>query len=91
MKASILGIQMEDLIKTYAAVVAYFGGQVETAEALEVKQPSVSAWVNGKAVMSIKVAQRAEMETAGVFKAENLSPHHINFQMKKPHQVTDGV
>ena len=56
-----------------------------TAKALGVEQPSVSAWVKGKAKMSIGSALKAEKETSGKFKAVDLSPafRKINEQHSK--------
>lgn len=60
--------------EAYQRLVDYFGGQQATATALNVKQPSVSAWVSGKARMSAIVALRAERKTEGAFKAIDLCP-----------------
>ena len=64
----------ESLAPTYQNLVAFFGGQTRAANALEVTQPSVNAWVKGGANMSALVAMRAEKRTAGKFKAEQLCP-----------------
>ena len=61
-------------MKIYQELVDHFGGQQQTAKGLKVAQPSVSAWVTGRAQMSAKVALRAERVTNGLFKAEDLCP-----------------
>lgn len=61
------------MMKIYQELVDFFGDQHETAKKLNVKQPSVSAWVRGVAKMSPLVAMRAERVTEGVFKASDLS------------------
>lgn len=55
-------------------LVKHFGTQKKTADALEVKQSSVSGWVNGKHGMSPLVARRTEQVTNGEFKASELCP-----------------
>ncbi|WP_299312604.1 Cro/CI family transcriptional regulator [uncultured Halomonas sp.] len=59
---------------TYEKLVDFFGGQVPTAEALNVNQGAVSNWVRGKHGMSPAVALRAERLTAGKFTAAELCP-----------------
>lgn len=61
-------------MKIYQEVVDYFGGQKKTALELNVKQPSVHAWVVGKAKMSALVALRVQHKTNGKFKAVELCP-----------------
>lgn len=60
--------------EAYQRLVDHFGCQKATAAALVVKQPSVSAWISGKAHMSAIVAMRAERKTEGKFKAVDLCP-----------------
>jgi DNA-binding transcriptional regulator YdaS (Cro superfamily) len=62
------------LIERYELLVARFGSQDATADALDIKQPSVNAWLKGKTVMSPLVATRAERVTEGEFKAIDLCP-----------------
>lgn len=62
------------LTDTYQALVAHFGSQQLAAAALSISQPSVNAWVTGKANMSPIVALRAEKATGGLFKAADLCP-----------------
>lgn len=64
----------------YKRLVKHFGGQVKTALAVEVSQPSVSGWVSGKKKMSWKTAKRAEKATAGTFKAIHLCPDLEEFE-----------
>lgn len=65
---------MPTLHESYSRLVARFGGQQKTAKALGCTQPSVSAWVQGKANMSAALALKAERLTAGEFKAVDLCP-----------------
>ena len=58
----------------YQRLVSHFGNQKNTAEALLVKQPSVSYWVRGTKSMSELVAIRAQAATNGEFKAVDLCP-----------------
>ena len=61
-------------INQFQMLVDHFKGQENTATALQVKQPSVSGWVNGTKNMSEKVAIRAQKVTEGKFKASDLCP-----------------
>ncbi|MBO1529626.1 helix-turn-helix domain-containing protein [Psychrobacter sp. F1192] len=65
---------MPTLYESYSQLIARFGGQQKTAEALGCTQPSVSAWVQGKANMSATLALKAERITNGEFKAVDLCP-----------------
>ncbi|CAN7518824.1 Cro/CI family transcriptional regulator [Pseudomonas sp. LjRoot71] len=58
----------------FEKLVSRFGSQVKAAEALGVKQGTVSGWVSGKHGMSAVTAIRAERVTKGEFKAEELCP-----------------
>lgn len=64
----------------YQLLVEYFGGQENTAKALNVKQPAVSCWVRRTKNMSERVAIRAEKATEGKFKAIDLCPALKEFQ-----------
>ncbi|MCG2572009.1 helix-turn-helix domain-containing protein [Acinetobacter sp. ME22] len=64
----------------YQSLVNHFGGQENTAKALDVKQPAVSQWVRRTRNMSEKVAVRAEKATFGKFKAVDLCPSLKEFQ-----------
>ena len=55
-------------------LVESLGGQVKTAQALGVKQPTVSGWLNGKHGVSAEVAIRAETLLNGEIKAVWLCP-----------------
>ncbi|MCD1588972.1 helix-turn-helix domain-containing protein [Halomonas sp. IOP_14] len=55
-------------------LVSHFGGQLQTAKALNVNQGAVSNWVCGKHGMSPAVALRAEKLTNGRFTAAQLCP-----------------
>lgn len=68
------------LQERYASLVSYFGGQVKTATALKIKQPSVHAWLVGRSKMSAITAKRAEKATDGQFKAIDLCPHLSEFE-----------
>lgn len=61
-------------MNVFERLVNHFGGQVKTADALGVKQGSVSGWVRGKHGMSPVTAIRAEHVTDGAFKAADLCP-----------------
>lgn len=65
----------------FKALVEHFGGQENTAKALQVKQPAVSGWVRGTKNMSELVAIRAEKVTAGKFKSADLCPSLKEFQI----------
>lgn len=58
----------------FQKLVDHFGGQENTAIALQVKQPAVSGWVRGTKNMSELVAIRAQAATHGEFKAIDLCP-----------------
>lgn len=60
--------------KTYKRLVAHFGGQQSTALALGCTQPSVWAWLQGKAFMSAVLALKAEKLTDSEFLASELCP-----------------
>lgn len=59
--------------KIYTEVIDYFDGQANTAAKLQVSQPTVSGWFNGKHGMSAKTALRVERLSFGKFKACDLS------------------
>ena len=65
---------MPTLHQSYSQLVAHFGGQQKTADALGCTQPSVSAWLQGKANMSAPLALKAERITNGEIKAVDLCP-----------------
>lgn len=71
-------------------LVSFFGDQIKTAKALNVKQPSVNAWLSGKAGMSEKVAMRAEIATGGKFKAVDLCPSMKDFIDFQKQQTPSG-
>lgn len=58
----------------YIMLIEYLGGQSEAARILGCTQPSVWAWIQGKANMSAKFAVRAEQKTNGKFLKEDLCP-----------------
>lgn len=60
--------------ESYTQLVARFGGQQKTAEALGCTQPSVWAWLQGKAHMSAVLALKAERLTNGDISASKLCP-----------------
>ena len=63
-----------DFVEQYKNLINFFGNQQKTAEALGVKQPSVSAWITGRASMRESTAMKAEFLTNGEFTAVSLSP-----------------
>ena len=58
----------------YKRLVAHFGGQQNTATALGCTQPSVWAWLQGRAHMSAVLALKAERLTNGEVRAIDLCP-----------------
>lgn len=60
--------------QTIERLIKHFGTQESTAEALGVKQGTVSGWVRGKHGISPGVALRAERLTGGRFTAAELCP-----------------
>ncbi|WP_315075582.1 YdaS family helix-turn-helix protein [Acinetobacter guillouiae] len=63
-----------ELVNLYKRVVEHFGSQTLTAQALDLEQPSVWAWVNGKAKMSSETALLVQEKTDGEFKYKDLFP-----------------
>ena len=59
---------------TFQSLVDHFGGQLQTAKALNVNQGAVSNWVRDKHGMSPAVALRAEKLTEGAFTRYKLCP-----------------
>ncbi|WP_236176108.1 transcriptional regulator [Pseudomonas qingdaonensis] len=55
-------------------LIEYFGSQQATADALGVKQGTVSGWARRIHGMSADVALRAEIATAGAVTARELRP-----------------
>lgn len=56
-------------------LVAYFGGtQQATAEAINVRQSTVNAWLQGKHGISPITAMKIEKMTQGNFRAVDLCP-----------------
>jgi len=66
-----LAASMKDEFKK---LVAFFGSQKATCDALSVKQGTVSGWVRGLHGCSAEVAMRAEIATGGAILARNLCP-----------------
>lgn len=61
-----IGMPIIGVMNTRNAIkelVGNLGGQVSTADALKVKQPTVSGWITGRHGMSPIVAMRAERLT----------------------------
>ncbi|WXL23942.1 Cro/CI family transcriptional regulator [Ectopseudomonas mendocina] len=58
----------------FEKLVSHFGSQQATAEALGVKQGTVSGWVRGLHGCTAEVAMRAEIITSGAVKARDLRP-----------------
>ena len=63
-----------ELINLYKCVVEHFGSQTLTAQALDLEQPSVWAWINGKEKMSSETALKKKKKTNGKFKYKDLFP-----------------
>lgn len=68
---------MKNNVDIYKKLVLHFGNQAKTAKALNCKQPSVWAWVHGKAKMSATIALKAQNLTKGKIKATDLCPNLI--------------
>lgn len=62
-----------DLLNQYQSVINYFGGQTKTAIALNLKQPSVNAWLRG-ASMSPVSALLVQKLSENKFQARDLCP-----------------
>ncbi|WP_025126448.1 Cro/CI family transcriptional regulator [Pseudomonas sp. PH1b] len=60
--------------KYFDALVKHFGSQQTTAEALGVKQGTVSGWVRGLHGCTAEIAIKAEIATNGAIKARDLRP-----------------
>ncbi len=76
-----------ELVETYKKLVGHYRTQTAAAKAFGVAQPSVRAWIEGKAKMSEKVAIRVQKATEGKFKAVDLCPSlkemaELNLQAK---------
>ena len=63
--------KLQDL---YIEVINHFGGQQQTADALDVKQPSVNSWKQGKAKMKPRIAAKVQTLSNGKFRAKDLCP-----------------
>lgn len=61
-------------------LIAYFGGQVPTADKLNIGQGTVSGWLNLKHGISVLNAKRAEKLTKGEVKASDLCPSLLSFE-----------
>ena len=66
-------------------LVEHFSGQAAAAEALGVKQPTVSAWLNRIHGISPISALRIERITEGRFKASDLCPGLQDFDLQSIH------
>lgn len=58
----------------YTEVIQHFGGQQKTADALNVKQSSVTNWKRGISNMKPLTAAKVQELTGGDFKAADLCP-----------------
>ena len=58
----------------YLKIIAYFGSQSNTAQALEISQPSVNGWLFKKSEISLEKAERLEEVTRGHFHPSDF-PH----------------
>lgn len=63
-----------DIKGVYAEVVKHFGGQHKTAIALNLKQPSISAWFTRDVEMSPVTAMLVQKLSDGKFQAKDLCP-----------------
>lgn len=55
-------------------LISFFGGQVNTAKALNIEQSAVSNWLKGKNKVSYFNAMKAEKLTNGAVRAVELCP-----------------
>ncbi|MFJ5538575.1 transcriptional regulator [Vreelandella titanicae] len=67
-------MQAVTMVSPISQLIAHFGTQERTAEALGVKQASVSGWASGKHGISELHAIKAEKATGGAVKASELCP-----------------
>lgn len=67
----------------YKELVAHFGNQHKTAEALGCSQPAVFKWISGKSYMGAAIAVKAELKTEGKFRAVELCPALANLGNEK--------
>lgn len=74
--------------KAFSKLIKHFKTQQATAEALGVKQGSVSGWVRGLHGCSAVIAIRAEKRTNGKIKAEDLCPELRESPAVNPDQLT---
>lgn len=66
--------QPKEKFEPAARLIKYFGGQELAAQALNVKQGTISGWLNLEHGVSSFNAMRAEVLTKGVVKAHELCP-----------------
>ena len=64
----------EKTIAAVKALIDHFKGQKAAADAVGVKQPTISAWLSGGHGVSPIKALRAESVTGGAVKAVDLCP-----------------
>lgn len=53
--------------QVYLDVICHFGGQLQTAKALDIAQPAVRAWLFGESHISLKTAEKLEEVSKGAF------------------------
>ncbi|QGU87052.1 transcriptional regulator [Erwinia sorbitola] len=60
--------------KAIKSAIDFVGSQQKLAEACDVKQPSVWAWLHGKKKVSAENAKRIEKATNGIIPAYQIRP-----------------
>ena len=73
----------KQLFEPVQRLINYFGNQVMTAEALGVKQATISGWLTHKHGVSGVSAIKAEIMTGGVVKASELCPSLRGIKLKE--------
>lgn len=76
---------MKSQSQTVKNLINYFGGtQEKLALAIQVKQGTITAWLNNKHGISEKNALKIEKLTNGEFKAVDLCPRLAEIENLKP-------
>lgn len=73
----------KQLFEPVQRLINYFGNQVSTAEALGVRQATISGWLTYKHGVSGISALKAEMLTEGAVKASELCPSLGDIKLKE--------
>ena len=74
----------KQLFEPAQRLINFFGNQSKTAQALNVKQGTVSGWLTCKHGVGELSALKAEVLTGGEVKAHELCPSLADFERKLP-------